>query len=668
MNKKLLIIFLFFLVLPISFSYTFYESFDGNYFFNTSNCTRYSQQAGNTKVGYANMGYFNFTGLPTISLLDNEYYCTEFGYYTAGLTQEFENSTTYQQTNDALYFNGIPNVYNTNSHADLQYVFDTSVSFLNTSRISFYANSEGKGGFYIGFSELDGTMIKSLYVGSTASQGCPDGVQNCCNAGYYDNSLTPWENGTLSFNKSFAQIGALGETCTGFINGLENIKVLTFGATEATTAYGNLYLDNLRITDYYNYEINNLPYWNISWTPTLYVNNTNPTATLNFELDTFDEEYDTIYYSSQTGYNYNKTEVIDFEKYECGLFTCDYVADYGDLEYIYTFENSCSIDTVGVFDYEITIDYHETDEKTFTYLVLNPMCANPIRIYTNVLNSDVNYLEILTSATTIDEFNIFGMTLTGEVLFNFTSIDLNSTVSTIYNNGSQAENVTVYPYMVQFETQNLNDNIYTIKVWDTYNSYSRTYNTSIDTTNKKMAFLGMEVNQGYVGINKIVKSEVIQNFNWTTTKPNSVTFNNAGLYSHKIYITDSYHLPLNEYDTITMDVTVIDTTSYYYNEEGEEFFEEIDNVIGTNWRDYFQNLELNDKLNKFFPWLWFGLLIFFTYTFFVSTHEIKLTLAGLLSSSICLIFAIISRSTIPILSFLVLTGITGIVLIMGTRQ
>lgn len=421
---------------------------------------------------------------------------------------------------------------------------------------------------------------------------------------------------------------------------------------------------------YGGYFDNHLPLYNITWESILYINQTNPTATLNYDLETYDEEGDTIYYATEVGYNYNKTLVIDFEKYDCTLWFCDYVADITDLQYINAMPGACEITPVLAFEHEVTINYYEIDGKNTPYLVLDSQCADPVRIYTDVLNSDVNYFNIWDSATTIDSYNFFGMDLAGEILFNFSIVDYNATSSTVYNNGTQeAQNITVEnDKYIQFETMNLDENVYTVKYWDGVYSYTWNYNTTGDTSNKKLAFIGVELNTGYIGINKIVKAQVIQNFTWTTTKPSSVTFNNEGMYTYHVYITDSYHLPINQYDTITMDINVIDTSSYYYNPEGEEFYEDIDNLVGDAWKDYFSELELNEKAIKFFPFLWVVLVIIFSVMLYKNSNELKLSLAAFLASISCLGYAIISGLILPLLSFLVLSAISLVILIMGTRK
>lgn len=642
-EKFFLIFFLFFISSVNGFTETFGNS---NFQFGRDSCLLNASEK-NWAI--------NFNQAPILNLsFDNEYRCMVSTVSTNVIDIHQQNVSGQYNTNGGL--TALKTFLGGDMHYGLMTKLDSPISLFDNTKISYFrAGTDSPN--YLGLYDLNGKHIITLSLSSSCSVSNP---QRCCDiySAYNDSSYD-----TFYMSQAFSN-------CTGLTPlNTTNIQYLLFESTNNGQAAPTteLNLDDVSITDYFTTDTNNLPLYNFSYeTNIIYLNESMLSTKFKFNLSTYDPEGDTIYYSTNQLGKTNYTQIRDFKKQDCGFFTCSWVKDYNDIKDVYRYPNNCPFNRTPLNN-EMTLSYEldQTGNTDFYEVVyyMTDLCDTLPQFILRAKDFNQVAFTIYEGSVLQEKYNVFLLDNIQNTLINLTIDNINTTTSELSNNGTPILNFTVNrPYYILLNFEEINTNTFDYIISDGTTRITGTQNTSIPINGKKPYEYGIELLEGNLGINKVQEWSIVNPYDWTTVKPTEFVFYTLGLYNTKIYITDSYHKELNEYNYITTMVNVVD--QQLFNGEKTQIQEDIDNLGKNEWNNYFDTLNLKTEANSFLVLLYFGLLIFFTITFYKKTNSLALPISNLLASLTCLGFSYMNNNIEALLSFLILSILSISVLIL----
>lgn len=418
----------------------------------------------------------------------------------------------------------------------------------------------------------------------------------------------------------------------------------------------------------YTNDTNTLPIMNLETNENVYCYNTSTIlegVNIPINVNAYDYQSDTIYYSLTSGTSVNESTYIDFREYTQELedYYFYYNARYEDsyCNFSYTESNDY---------YTKIIDYEDENDEIDRMLYLDSRCSEPSAIdfdfpsYKNIETIvDIYGNDNINESYSILLYDTYKLV----PLFNAT-IYINQTTSSKYLelNGIYKGTFTRtgnYDILIQLPNRYENYIEITLKN-DTTNILN--VNTTLNNNNNQTfpEVFTIRDNNGIVMINNIHFLGIYDKIDWTTTEPTSITTSKIGPIPIKVYVTDNEHLNTNEYiyDTIILNVLNENYPVCLYLTDNS-LKNTTDLVIGNEWLSYYTNLGYLDELKVFINILFIFLTISFSVFFYKIRYSLEVSLSIFLSSMICLVTSLISQFTSSALSYLIISCISGAILL-----
>lgn len=431
--------------------------------------------------------------------------------------------------------------------------------------------------------------------------------------------------------------------------------------------------------DYFGHLNNYLPTFNLTANETYICLNDTQNYPVSFQLNwnIYDAEGDTIYYSyDKNELNYSKTynfdlPLVDFKFWTSNKVTPNYkfVEDHffftcdlsGSLEYEENHTNLVNVKNVF-------------DEDSYA-LALDGDCPGNARATLFYMEESANALSHFTYFMDFDNNEKINMTLFDETLQHEFEFNINKTDNIYFiqakdesGNFKDVLNVSTDKDMFRLIVSNsVGDNNNYFFAFSTFEPFTANYgNITIDknfTTYKNIEY---KVEPGsLIMIDEI--TSVVKNFDmeWTTAQPTSVTHYRPGTDQYVFFISDNYNYP-TKYSKAYLWLKSEQKEYCYSTLTG--FKEDMDLIIGSDFLNYFKNLNIYDKGLKFIWIFWLFFLIFFIVTFAISTKAFHFLIPLLLSSLIGLISSLLLVSALHITTFIIFIALSVGGLYLTQRQ
>lgn len=434
------------------------------------------------------------------------------------------------------------------------YSFTDEISLTNSTIINVYSNVTNGGSFDIGLIFYNNTNpggdIYSIFKEPYGSGG-KDGFEQFTGIGSDINNQH--------------RFNYVSDNQYQFVsnNSFYNIQHFVIMFTVLNTASYNVWIDKIEITNLDD-NINSLPVFNLTLTDeNFYCIDTNNYANgvdINFTIDSYDLEDDTIYYSS-------------FEKYyDNGLFFTEFnLEDCNDVD-IYSiynnygtfFKYSFSEMGNGVYSYyynetrrcSIYIDTENFNtsifDKAIVFDINNPETYNPDFYLKLFLEDENSTMQFLFMNVVYDILNNITLQNTGNNLINISlTYPIGETIG-VYNQSDFTQ--------LKF-TLDKNDNTINVYTCEQEECLTDTLITTLNYTISDDMLRHIEFNfiKNDVWFDDFILSKVLLNYSdFTTIKPTSVHYENLGTFPLRIFVSDNINLANEEYNSELVYISVID--------------------------------------------------------------------------------------------------------------
>lgn len=418
--------------------------------------------------------------------------------------------------------------------------------------------------------------------------------------------------------------------------------------------FGDITITNLifNITD------NFLPYINISYNQSACFNTSDDTLKLDLDIDSYDTEKDTIYYS---------TEVVGLRDYDWEVsynknwYGID-LADYNNLyDYWYQKEGQCNISLSNTIenDKHNLVVYNPLQKYA---LLLNGICSGNKGYYINTFQSlrELQYGSRFYGLEDQERFNVTFYSFEEDKIASI-RFERNNSQLYIYdvfdNDKWLVENYTM-PNKIHFTLTNVYNetNESTLVMFPFYDDIPY---YKVESDNTKYAFyIAVEIDSGTTlyQTNYFYAGNVLD-FDWTTTKPTDVNLSSSTTY--RLYTTDNIHKGISY--TLTEEYISLDLCKYtgggIITSSDDDVFDLGDDIFGQHLRNYYNSMGTIEQAKSWLWWIFIGLLAFFGYASYKVSRTINFTATLLPASFLCFLMAFFLQSAGQVITFLIFSGL-----------
>lgn len=590
------------MIIPFSFAIQTNSTFEENFPVDSYECiTDY--------LGEINPFLANMTGLNTCSL-DNEYF---FVSHLKTLGAKLSNVTVNASynTKDGGRFSSL-NISATSVISNLLFEFEGLATIRDYTNFSFYCSKhlQTNGQMFIVWGKENGSYygmsLDDINIGgdSTCNFFGFNGNQDCC-----DINDELWFN-DLCLNANATKINFSGQDLLNGCSAWDNfndgtIKLFGFRAVDNQQGRTGV-IDDILIQNIMS-GINEIPIINFSFTQDYYcINETSNLAVIEFNITTYDDENDTLYYATGTSlvadfiyvkYFKEKCEVKNF----LGITTsykCDYEPFYDYLTNVIYTNESCQICTTGDDflkmclkkssthkDYLIQegdiLTVSGTPNSLHSGLILRNECLEENERYTwggtNAIYTyelDKSYSDLAYTTA------IYGLESDENFDLNFLDSDFNNIISiriVPYNSHLQLYTLNTSNEYELFFNQSINYNVTSFHLIT--NDSNDLFSFSMhDNNGNDYIVSGIESNVEsefiistfkYVQINFTDSEDILQagfkysgltkELDWQSDFSNTYNTSTVNRIPISIFVTDSIHLNTDEYNYDIQYINVYDS-------------------------------------------------------------------------------------------------------------
>lgn len=721
MRKRLVIFFLFLLVIPIAFSVqtniNFYEDWGTTTWYRYYGHPYTFENYGNDRSIKVDRTAYDAVPLQANTSFLDLNFNNEWRLFTTNAVQDWvrsvnaSNVTTWYKNNTKVGLNiGSGNV----GFIVIATELNTPVYFADDTEFSYYfayATEEQAQYDLCFYSQTDDITFCIVLADDGAG-----GSNECGGLKETDNSSTycieaPMEedeahqsftyyNWTMGNVSAYAALG-------DFDDGYDNLTkehpntIFDYMYLKFYSA-GNTVFDDLTIINLKN-GTNELPVFNVTFEETyrcIEYNETFPQS-IDLVLDVYDPEGGVIYYGTST-YATNYSSFFDFTKNYCVFRGFSYYTDYdllGENLDLYIPPVCYGYSNVNdIYDYFVANKtdtciikpYHDSYIDEYHYLEKrqNALGEESIQL---VLNSDCTGTDksVLFDSETNSysgnvEFEVNGLEI-GDIL-NLTLLDNefqdNYLHLNFYRNNSQfyieASNGTI---INNFSTSSES---YRIKLSNTYDNQDNfyievRYITGItldtifedtfqygDTDKDEFKYVKYGIDDGDdISIDYMFYTLQKMSIIWGTQQPNNVTRYYSGYSHHFFYVTDDYHYP-DEYAEKDYWIR-IEQKEHCFDVDTEDIDAIVD-VLGNPLRSFLNYQGITNEMKTMLYVLFFFLFVVFNVMHYKSNGTINLALSGLLSSFISFILAYTLKFSIQMVVFLITFTLSLVILVLTKNE
>lgn len=642
MKKKILFLFFFLLVLPISFSSLTYTNISENF-------------PNDVRINYTQLLHCNSTNMQS-----NYEYSGSAG--TWNVCRTYSNPAAYFKRNISDYYGGSTNQLKAFST-------DAATTEERLDYIIFYKDYTEGTGFYLDNSTSSGWFGSStgsapttnkvcwFFVNSSGFGGHVAHINNGCSyleshvEALFGNNDVPNIDLNLDAYAGVNPNGTMkvwGTGSPGLIYG-KYYDYIGF-VLEDSQVNGITYLDQINLSGNTNgYGTNELPLFNLTPEKTyLCINNSQRfPQTINLNWSISDEENDIIYYGEAKGYT-NGTEFIDFSNYAQVWPLEPFI--YAEAKEFNKLESSCNIN-IDIDEYDNTKHNALLENDFFGYdsvmLQINGGCNETDKSVTVPFIDTAQALYFVTDIYNLDISEEFNLTLLDTTENSDFTLRFYRNSSAIYgelllNNGSVDEmfSLTGNDYgFFRLEFTNTFGNVGNIKIEGTeYNNIGiigiKEFTYEIDDiTLDNLKYITYDVNTSSdIYVDSLSLAYVKHSLTWTTTQPQTISIEKPS-YEHYIYfVSDDLHQP-NSYTT--QDFWIKAEQKEVCNEQSqgfEDFTDAIDIMLGNPLTNFLRYNGIYQEFITGLYILYFVLLVLFAVGFYKARGTLNLFLSSLLSS------------------------------------
>lgn len=585
--------------------------------------------------------------------------------------------TPYQNQDDIVRFdtiNGDTRLFgSTLDNVVMTHYLDDTLFFNELAEISFTYNISS----LIDSGNVGFLCVGWKYLNDTCKGICNDGTNNILRNNYCAGNMPVIiENNTKMNYTLNGQKKSIHLDLLAFENETQGIEEIFFSVRSYYTAGSNVSIWDLNFTNFLN-GTNQMPSLNLTVNSSyvcIEMNDTFP-VTINLDIDVSDYENDVIYYG-ETFSEINTSYFLDFTKYNANrLYGIQ--ADFYEFED--NFESGCDIsgastDTTNEANHRLLKDIDAVGDETYVIDFNGDCTTTTNRDLINIFKTNSFSFNYEVELSDLDDLEEFNMSIVGEKLDKsdndmkllFVVNNTNVTMTVLSSNGTKQE----------IFNKDMNWDSFRLKIYNTY-SLPNHYGFMLTRSSNGLAYDTIEyytyispANYGeysgivyeilptnHIYINYVLNTLTHTTLGWTTDKPTTITFNQPIFYHYLLYYSDDAHYP-EEYYIKDMWFRVEQKKYCIDQESAKDIKANIERLIGNDFRGYFDYIGERDKAIKFVHFLFFGLVIFFNVSIYLSSRQFAVLMPVLISSIICFGFSMLLQAPLLMVEFMILFALS----------